>query len=203
MDRDKQMELLEQARAELIDAQRKVLHLQQVVDGLSGLLFPADSIATAIPATLRHASVAGRPMVSNRSRATEGAARQEAINRMMHQPQSPNSELPGLTIGSVNESIRPRDAILFVMSSVPGQPMTPKMIYKSIERAGLANTGYKSGQAAYDTALRRLAEEPNTRVVSDPSGAYVYRGPALRLHALRGADGRPEVRVDPIGADDD
>jgi len=136
MNNDDQVRVLKQARIDLANAQRRVLHLQQVVDGLSGLLEP---ISTTGPVYLWQ-----------------------------------TKSTP--TTHEMSSLIRPRDAVLSVLRANVGVPLTPRRVWQEVEAQGLMNPKISSGQAAYDTALRRLAEEPGTGVVRDEdNGTYTYR----------------------------
>ncbi|MDI9890566.1 hypothetical protein [Microbacterium sp. IEGM 1404] len=71
--------------------------------------------------------------------------------------------------------VRPREAVLEALRKHPGRLMTVRSIYEWIEQEGLINPEVRSGVAAYDMALRRLAEEPGANVVRDDQNRFAYR----------------------------
>ncbi|MBT9405120.1 hypothetical protein, partial [Salmonella enterica] len=98
------------------------------------------------------------------------------------------------------------DAVLYVLQKRPGYNWTPRRIYDYLEQHGMVNSGVKSGIAAYDMALRRLAEEDGSGVErNDERGTYIYRrgvtsANAARnrvVHAVNGA-GRELSEVDAL-----
>ncbi|WP_136041841.1 MULTISPECIES: hypothetical protein [unclassified Microbacterium] len=131
--------MLRDARRELNEARVRVAHLEQVVDGLTGLLNAAGvDVGVARP----------RPDTLN------GAAG----------PQETEANM------------RPRDAVLHVLKRRPGYNFTPRRIYDYLVEHGMVNTEMKSGIAAYDMALRRLAEENDSGVErNEERGTYIYR----------------------------
>lgn len=138
MDTDDQVKMLKNARRELEEARVRVAHLEQIVDGLTGLL-----------------AASGVEVGFNR-------ARQDA--------------LPGMGITRETMQImRPRDAVLFAMGRRPGYRWNARRVYEYLEEHGLINPDVKSGVAAYDMALRRLAEESSSGVErDDETGTYTY-----------------------------
>lgn len=138
MDTDDQVKMLKNARRELEETRVRVAHLEQVVDGLTGLL-----------------AASGVDVGLNR-------ARQDA--------------LPGM--GTTREMVpimRPRDAVLFAMGRRPGYRWNARRVYEYLEEHGLINPEVKSGVAAYDMALRRLADESASGVErDDETGTYTY-----------------------------
>ena len=158
MDTDAATKMLWDARRELNEARVRVAHLEQVVDGLTGLL-NASGVDVGV----------GRP-------------RQDT--------------LPGLE--GARESVanlRPRDAVLYVLRRRPGYNWTPRRVYDYLEQHGMVNTEVKSGIAAYDMALRRLADEADSGVErNEEKGTYTYRRGVTSVSAARNrvahADGR-------------
>ncbi|MFC7430673.1 MULTISPECIES: hypothetical protein [unclassified Agrococcus] len=131
MDQNAQQTMLAQAMRELDAARVRVTHLEQVVDGLTGLLGLSDP-------DQRHAT----------------------LSRMRHAEEAP----------------RPRDAVLEVLSSRPGLPMTAREVYDTLRGRGLVDSTKKSGIAAYDMALRRLADETDSNVRRDEEkNTYTFR----------------------------
>lgn len=139
MDTDDQVKMLKHARRELDEARVRVAHLEQVVDGLTGLL-----AASGVGVGLNPA---------------------------------PQDALPGMGITrEMMQIMRPRDAVLFAMGRRPGYRWNARRVYEFLEEHGLTNPEVKSGAAAYDMALRRLAEESGSGVErDDETGTYVYR----------------------------
>jgi hypothetical protein len=200
MNREQRMELLRDTQRELAEAQRQVVHLQQVVDGLTGLLGPRDSAHVDLNGFRQEV----RTRASNADRAIRGSTMSEAERTarriMANQKSAPTNDVVVMEAKTPPENpIKPRDAILFVMSRSAGIPMTPRQVYRELERRGMVNADYKSGQAAYDTALRRLAEEPASNVSQDDNGAYVYRGPKQVLTRALSVDGQFDFKAQPEG----
>lgn len=133
MDTDAARRLLLETRDELEHARTRVMHLEQVVAGLSGLL--EDRAADV--------GSSGPPFVWN-------------------------------LLADVSE-VRPREAVLEALRKHPGRLMTVRSIYEWIEQTGLINPEVRSGIAAYDMALRRLAEEPGTGIIRDEQNRFAYR----------------------------
>lgn len=160
MDTEAATAMLQEARRELSAARLRVAHLEQVVDGLTGLLNAAGIDVGVGP--------------------------------------SPQDTLPGL--GGPREvvaNMRPRDSVLYVLSRRPGLAMSPRRIYDYLVQHGMVNSEMKSGVAAYDMALRRLAEEFDSGVErDDATGTYTLRpgvGSGIdvrnrRTHAMPGRD---------------
>ncbi|WP_147106373.1 hypothetical protein [Nesterenkonia populi] len=149
MDTDAAAEMLVVAKRELSDARVQVAHLEQVVDGLTGLL-----------------NAAGVDLGIESSR-------QETL----HGSNSPHEFIANL---------RPRDAVLHVLSRRPGLAMTPRRIYDYLVQHDMVNTEMKSGVAAYDMALRRLAEEVDNGVERDEeTGTYTLRRGVSSTSAVR------------------
>lgn len=153
MDRKDQERLLAEAKRELAAAQRQVLHLQQLVDGLSGLL--------------------------------GGSAPSEPENE-------DGDSLPGLEVPReapvVNKlrKLRPREAVLEVLREHPGVPMSPAEVYSEIRSRGMHD--FRISPNAYNTAMRRLADEPGVGIVREGKGRYIYResvAPASRFTDYR------------------
>lgn len=139
MDTDAQLKMLKDARRDLNEARIRVAHLEQIVDGLTGLLTAA-GVDVGVRRTV-----------------------QEPLPGMA----SPRDAVSGM---------RPRDAVKYVLTRRPGLPMTARRVYDYLLEHGLANPGVKSGVAAYDMALRRLAEEPGSGVERDEdAGTYTLR----------------------------
>lgn len=157
MNPEEQERLLASAKTELAAAKRRVVHLQQIVDGLTGLLYPNAADITA-----------------------SGAMQLDV-------------PLPNLrSMSDDPTNIKPREAVLGILRMRPGLPMTPRGIYSTLQKRGLVNPELGSGQAAYDQALRRLADEPDSPVEREEGGTYVYRPNGTRTYRFR-PDGSGEV----------
>lgn len=149
MDIDAASALLRDARRELNETRVRVAHLEQVVDGLTGILNAAG------------VDVGVRPGRRETLPGLEGS--REAVSNM-----------------------RPREAVLHVLQRRPGYNWTPRRVYDYLEQHGMVNTGVKSGIAAYDMALRRLAEEEGSGVErNDERGTYTYRRGVTSVNAAR------------------
>jgi len=79
--------------------------------------------------------------------------------------------------GNVNfAELTPRQAVLRVLKGSPGISLTPRRIYDELFHRGLVNPGVSSGIAAYDMALRRLSQDPDSMIArDDDTGTYTYR----------------------------
>lgn len=139
MDTEDQIRMLKSARRELDEARVRVAHLEQVVDGLTGLLAASGVDVGVNPAG--------------------------------------ENALPGMGMTrEMMQIMRPRDAVLFAMGRRPGYRWNARRVYEFLEEHGLINPEVKSGAAAYDMALRRLAEESGSGVErDDETGTYVFR----------------------------
>ena len=208
MNREQREALLRETQFELAAAQRQVVHLQQVVDGLSGLLNPRDPngefergfASSSRPATpLAERTIRRPPSITEAERNARN--RSEAVRtaeREVRRKSGLVAEAAGVELTA--EPLKPRDAILYVMSRSPGIPVSPRQVYRDLESRHMVNADYRSGQAAYDAALRRLAEEPGSGVDQDSSGSYIYRGPRMVLTRTVSGDGQMDYKVQPEGA---
>jgi hypothetical protein len=89
--------------------------------------------------------------------------------------------------------LTPRQAVLRVLKGSPGISLTPRRIYDELFHRGLVNPGVSSGIAAYDMALRRLSQDPDSMVTrDDDTGTYTFRpargGPARNTIPLTTAE---------------
>lgn len=145
MDRE---EFLRETKNELEAAQRQVLHLQQIVDGLTGLLGQSGSarLSPAAPTFMGGATFGGSGVLS------------------------------ASVIEAGRTFLKPRDAVEQVMQSHPNTPLAPAQVFESLASRDLIDPRIKSGANAYTTALRRLADDASSHIVRDGS-RYIYRAP--------------------------
>jgi len=176
--REAQAELLE-ARNELNAAQRRVLNLQQVVRGMSGLLNPEDD-AERLFRLAASADIAGS--ATRAANTSVAASAQRTVEHLMRRRREAaiaelNEAAESVPVES-STHLRPRDAILEAMSSVANVPMLPREIVELVREKGLFNEGLKSGSNGYTTALIRLSEDPTSPIERSPGGVYTYRSPS-------------------------
>ncbi|MFE4467662.1 hypothetical protein ACFRFH_02495 [Leifsonia sp. NPDC056824] len=170
MNREQRLELLDDARSELLQAReqlaalnRRVQQLTQVVNGLSGLLNVDEDAAEA---------------ESNSESDETDYVRSSWSHQFL--TRSPRAN---------NKIVRPRDAVMQVLSLRPNTPLAPKDVVDLVRRAGLFNPNLKSGSNGYTTALNRLAEEPGTGVLREPEGMYVFRPERRAVGAMLTGEG--------------
>jgi len=157
VDAEAALQMLRDAKRELSDARLRVAHLEQVIDGLTGLL---------------HA---------------EGL---DVTQKRVHA-----EPLPGMDddVDMVRQ-MRPREAVQWVLRSRPGYPMSARNIFEYLAKRELLNPEISSGVAAYDMALRRLAEERDSGIEREgDTNRFVFRRAGKSGEAIRG------IRVDSKG----
>jgi len=169
MDQNQRRAVLEDARAELREARlqlsalnRRVAQLTQVVRGLTGLL---EEDEPPIELDLDD-DVEEQPIITE--------VKQRSVS-------SESARNP--------RSLRPRDAVIEVLSLRPDTEFAPRDIVELVREAGLFDYQLKSGANGYTTALNRLAEDPRSGVVRIDEGKYVFRPAQAGFTFTRRSDG--------------
>lgn len=169
MDQNQRRAVLEDARAELREARsqlsalnRRVAQLTQVVRGLTGLL-EEDHPPVELDFDEDVEELQTVTEVQQRSVSSESA----------HNPRS----------------MRPRDAVLEVLSLRPDKEFAPRDIVEFVREAGLFDYQLKSGANGYTTALNRLADDHNSGVVRTEDGKYSYHPAQSGFSFIRRSDG--------------
>jgi hypothetical protein len=219
MTREQQEAILHEARAELGEAQaelsaaqRRVVNLQQVIRGLSGLLnpdaedeqprFTFDNSAL-LPANIarrqrdahvrelaRQATLEELQHLTDRDVRVNRAATPTATGQSSKSADTPeeatlvDSRMDTTEDQASAKAPRPRSAIVGVMKSTPNVPMQPREVVQMVRDAGLFNGSLKSGANSYTTALIRLAEDPNSPIMRSPNGLYTYLDPHPAADAI-------------------
>ena len=148
MDRDRVKAMLEEARAELTTARSSITYLEQVVNGLEGVLR-----TSALPTPPANPPTAETPPVKT--------------------PSANGSASP--TAPSAGEYLKSPDAVMTILRQHPNRPMRFPAVWKQIVAAGLNDPSIKSGINAYQNSARRLAADPASPVERDSEGRYMYR----------------------------
>lgn len=167
---------LEEARAELVETQRKVTYLQQVVDGLTGLLDRPETLDTKVRDI--------PPLTEHQTRAVQNIIEKSYPVKTVSREDS-RAENPGLDLDGNQGSpayrapvarVKPRQAVLEVMAKTPNVPLAPRQVVDLVRASGLFDDSLKSGANGYTTALNRLADDPGSPIMRDPNGSYIFRG---------------------------
>lgn len=202
--RDAQEEL-RKAQSELAVAQRRVLNLQQIVRGFSGLLHPeqedesraSDASDAPRPSGARlwgmsgasrieyqHAVAAAEATVQELDRIRAGLRRELSTSAqrrhaaaLSEKRTSADRELPSLPGLETVPAPRPRDAVFQAMQSRPNVPLAPREVVSMVKERGLFDGTLKSGSNSYTTALMRLSEDPTSPIVRRENGMYSFEAP--------------------------
>lgn len=147
MDSQRVKEIYEEATAELTTARAAVVHWEQVVVGLSGVM---RTLPRGVASTVSHSHF--------------GGPAEPEPKDPQQQDEEASSPYP-----------RSPDAVENALRSRPNQPMRFPEVWKLIQEAGEADPSVKSGINAYQNAARRLALNPASPVQMTEDKRYVYR----------------------------